>query len=103
MFGIGMTEMIVILVIALVVLGPKRLPEMARTLGKSLAELRRASTELRREFNDVANDARIDPPTLARPSAPASVPPPATAASDAASAAAEAPDAEPAPGGRAGG
>ncbi len=44
MFGIGMTELLVILVLALLVLGPKRLPEMARSLGRGLAEFRRAST-----------------------------------------------------------
>lgn len=64
MFGIGMTELIVIFVIGLIVLGPKRLPEMARTLGRSMAELRRASTDLRREFMDVAEDARIRPESL---------------------------------------
>ncbi len=61
MFGIGMTEMVVIFVIALVVLGPKRLPELARTLGRTLAEFRRTATDLRREFSDVADDARIAP------------------------------------------
>jgi len=60
MFGIGMTELLVILVIGLLVLGPKRLPELARSLGKGLAEFRRASTDLRREFIDVADEARID-------------------------------------------
>ena len=60
MFGIGMTELVVILVIGLLVLGPKRLPELARSLGKGLAEFRRASTDLRREFIDVADEARID-------------------------------------------
>ena len=99
MFGIGMTEMIVILVIALVVLGPKRLPELARTLGKSLAELRRASTDLRREFQDVANDTRIDPPTLAKPATPESATPKASTAPNQA----EVPAPEPAPDGRAGG
>jgi sec-independent protein translocase protein TatB len=59
MFGIGMTELMVIFVIGLLVLGPKRLPELARSLGKSLAEFRRASTELRREFMDVAEETRI--------------------------------------------
>jgi TatA/E family protein of Tat protein translocase len=48
MFGIGMTELLVILTIGLVVIGPKKLPELARTLGKGLAEFRRASTEMRR-------------------------------------------------------
>ena len=42
MFGIGMTELLVILAIALIVIGPKKLPELARSLGKGLAEFRRA-------------------------------------------------------------
>ncbi len=70
MFGIGTTELLVILAIALVVLGPKRLPELARSLGRGLAEFRRASTDLRREFLDVSEEARSDPPTAA-PAAPA--------------------------------
>jgi sec-independent protein translocase protein TatB len=46
-FGLGATEIVVILVIALLVLGPKRLPDAARALGRGLGEFRRASTELR--------------------------------------------------------
>jgi Tat protein translocase TatB subunit len=46
MFGIGMPELLVILVVGLVVLGPKRLPELARTLGKAMAEFRRSTTEI---------------------------------------------------------
>ena len=78
MFGIGMTELLVIFVIALIVLGPKRLPDLARSLGKGLHEFRRASGELRREFLDVSEEARIDPPkradTAPADAAPASAP-----------------------------
>lgn len=62
-----MTELMVIFVIALLVLGPKRLPELARSLGKGLAEFRRASGDMRREFLDVADDVRIRPSDLEPP------------------------------------
>lgn len=67
MFGIGMTELLVILTIGLLVIGPKKLPELARSLAKGLAEFRRASTEMRREFLEVADEARIDPLTQQTP------------------------------------
>ena len=50
MFGIGMPELMVIMVVALVVLGPKRLPEIARALGKGLAEFRRATADVNEEL-----------------------------------------------------
>jgi len=47
MFGLGMQEMIVILVIALLIFGPKKLPDLGRSLGRGLAEFKRASEELK--------------------------------------------------------
>ena len=44
---LGMQEMLIILVVALIVFGPRKLPQIGKTLGKSLAEFRRTSTELR--------------------------------------------------------
>ena len=51
MFGIGTTELMVILVVALIVVGPKQLPKIARTLGKALGEFKRVSTDLHRTIN----------------------------------------------------
>jgi len=59
-----MTELMVIFVIGLLVLGPKRLPEMARAMGRSLAEFRRASNDMRREFMAVSDEVKIDPNDL---------------------------------------
>lgn len=52
MFGIGPTELLVIMVVALLVLGPKRLPEIARALGRGLAEFRRATADVTTEFEN---------------------------------------------------
>ena len=51
MFGIGGTELLVILVVALIVLGPQSLPKLARTLGRTMGEFRKVSTEFQRTMN----------------------------------------------------
>ncbi len=50
MFGIGTGELLLLLVIALLVLGPERMPKLARDIGKTVGDLRRTSDELRQEF-----------------------------------------------------
>ncbi len=53
MFGsIGMPELVIIFVVALIVFGPRKLPELGRSLGKSLSEFKRASNELRSTLED---------------------------------------------------
>jgi Tat protein translocase TatB subunit len=52
MFGIGIPELLVILAVALIVLGPKRIPEAARSLGRGLAEFRRATAGIADEFQN---------------------------------------------------
>ncbi len=54
MFGVGSSELIIILIIALLILGPKEIPKVARTIGKGMRELQRAKDELKKniEFED---------------------------------------------------
>jgi TatA/E family protein of Tat protein translocase len=58
MFGpIGFPELMIILVVALIVFGPRKLPELGRSLGRSLNEFKRASNELRQTLDD---EIRLD-------------------------------------------
>ena len=69
MFGLGFGEIVVIAILALLLLGEKRLPEAAKTLGKGLREIRRATDELK---DQVESEIYADPK---KPARPALVPP----------------------------
>ena len=63
--GIGIWEILLILVVALIVLGPRRLPEIARTLGKAVRAIRKASTDLTTNINrelEETKDKPLPPP-----------------------------------------
>ncbi len=76
MFGIGMPELLLILGLALIVLGPKKLPELARALGKGMAEFRRAADELKEEFRQLERETDDDMPNISQAEEPARESPP---------------------------
>ena len=74
MFGsIGMPELIIIFMIALIIFGPRKLPELGRSLGKSLGEFKRASNELR---NTLDEEIRLEEQRTAEPAKRAEPSPP---------------------------
>ena len=84
MFGLGFGEILIILVLALILLGPARLPEVAKQLGKGLRDFRKATDDLKGQFErEMYVDDRprplVQPPTAAAP-VPAPPPGPAPAA-----------------------
>ncbi len=94
MFGsIGMPELIVIFVIALIIFGPRKLPELGKSLGRSISEFKRASNELR---NTLEEEIRIDDQRQ-KTAAPAAAAPAAAAPTPAAPAPVEPTPVEPAP------
>ena len=60
MFGIGMPEMLLILVVALIVIGPKKLPDLAKSLGRAFSEFKRATAEIKEtmEFDKDITDIK---------------------------------------------
>ena len=72
---IGIPEMVIILVVALIFFGPRKLPELGRSLGRSINEFKRASNDLRNTLDDeIRSEERKTP---ASPTDPANLPSPA--------------------------
>ena len=96
--SIGMAELLIIFVIALIVFGPRKLPELGRSLGKSLGEFKRASNDLRNTLEEeihVEEQTRSEPPKAASPAASAATAAPVATAAPTATAAPVAPETAP--------
>ncbi len=76
----GPLELVIILVIALLILGPGRLPDVGSALGKSIREFRKASSDVQDAVKVNVDTSPLPPPSSAVPAVP--IPPPAPAAAD---------------------
>ncbi|MGW8284816.1 MAG: Sec-independent protein translocase protein TatB [Candidatus Deferrimicrobiaceae bacterium] len=103
MFGIGFQEMLVILVVVLIFFGPKRLPDLAKSLGKGIAEFKKASEEVRKGIDEAVRESENEEPDIDTPppghKAGTTSPPPgdATGIDPSPSAATESPPSPPTP------
>jgi Tat protein translocase TatB subunit len=82
MFGLGAWEVVVIMAVALIVLGPQKLPELAKQLARLMGELRRVADDVRSNFDEATRDIHPPPPPSSNlplgsqlPQQPAWVPP----------------------------
>ena len=71
MFGIGFQEMLIIIVVVLIFFGPKRLPDLAKSLGKGIAEFKKASEEVRKGIDEAVRDADSEEKDQEPPASPA--------------------------------
>lgn len=64
MFGLGMPEILLILAIALIVIGPKKLPDLAKTLGRAMGEFKRSAQDFKRsiDIETTVNESATPPP-----------------------------------------
>lgn len=76
MGSIGMPELVIIFVIALIIFGPRKLPELGKSLGRSINEFKRASNELKNTLEDEIRVEEQKTPVAPRAATPGSTPTP---------------------------